>query len=396
MEAQRLSKDIFILDGVRTPIGSPYKGLRDFSAAQLAAIVIKEILKRAHIKPEWVSEVIFGNVVSAGTGQNLARQAAFLASLPVSTSAYLVNNVCGAGLQSVILAARSILAGQGEVIVAGGVESISMSPVLLLPGYHESFPDPKKKVESNVYDGLLCQLTTKRMGDLCEDMALINRITRQQQDQYALESHHKFCRAQEQGRFSKEIVPCIDGKSRFFEEDERPRKNLKIEDLVKLLPAFRPNGALTAGNSAVPSDGAAAAVVAGRNFVEEHHLKPQARIVGYLTLGVDPLDVFSAGVTAIERCLQGCRLKLEDIDLFEISEAFAAQVILTENKLRVPKQKINIYGGDIALGHPLGAAGMRMLVTLMYQLHEQRKKRGLTCICFGGGGATVIVIERVD
>src|SRR3989338_3617402 len=217
MEAQRLYKDIFILEGARTPIGSPYKSLRDFSAAQLSATVIKEILRRANIKYEWLSEIIFGNVVAAGTGQNLARQAAILASVPVSVPSYLVNNVCGAGLQSVILAARAILAGQADVVVAGGVESISMSPVLLLPGYQDSSPDPKKKVESNIYDGLLCQLTGKRMGDLCEDLALLNRITRQQQDDYTLESHRKVCQAQEQGKFRKEIVPCINNKSKIFD-----------------------------------------------------------------------------------------------------------------------------------------------------------------------------------
>lgn len=395
MEAQKLYKDVFILGGARTPIGSPYKGLKNFTAAQLAATAIQDVLKRSKVKQEWVSEVILGNAVSAGTGQNLAKQAAVLASLPVSIPAYLVNNVCGSGLQSVILAARSILAGQSNVVIAGGAESVSMSPVLLLPGYQDSQPDPKKKVESSIYDGLLCQLTEKRMGDLCEDMALLNRITRQQQDQYALESHRKVCLAQEQGKFQDEIVSCID-KNKVFDQDERPRKNLKNEDLIRLSPSFRHNGTLTAGNSAVPSDGAAVLALAGKVFVEEHNLNPVARIVGYISVGVDAKDVFSSGAVAIERCLQGCRLKFNDIDLFEISEAFAAQVIFTQIQLRIPEQKVNIRGGDIAFGHPLGAAGTRSLVTLIHALKEQKKKRGLVCISLGGGGAIAMVIESVD
>ncbi len=380
----------YILNPLRTPIGSFSKSLKNFSAAQLGAILIEELVKRSRISPSFIDQVILGNTVGAGTGQNLARQAAVLAKLPSTIPAYTVNNVCGAGLQAIILAAQAIEAQRAEIILAGGTESASQAPALL--SQHE---DQEEKVDSLLHDGLFCSLTNKRMGDLAEIMAEEEHISRREQDELALASHRKAIQAQKQGKFAKEIVPIRLSSENILNEDERPRKNVSIEKFSVVASAFSKNGTVTAGNSSVPSDGAALVSMASDKGLKKLKAKPLARIVSYASIAVDPKDVFRSPVPAITECLKSAKNSLNDIDIFEISEAFAVQGIYTQKMLKIPVEKINIFGGDIALGHPLGAAGARILTTLCYALEDQKKKRGLACISYGGGGCLAVLIERV-
>ena len=395
MSVNQLSKQVFIVDALRTPVGSPNKSLKNFSVTQLSSLVIKEIVQRNKIKKQLIDEVILGNTVSAGTGQNFARQAVILSGLPENVPAYTVNNVCGAGLQSVILAARSILSGQAHLVVTGGVESVSHCPQLI-SGNKQEDGQEQRFFDSLLHDGLFCQITGKRMGELCEDMAEEYGITREEQDLFALESHRKACAAQDQKKFLKEVVSCpVSANKVFVDKDERPRKNISLGILVSLPPAFRKGGTITAGNSSVPADGAGAFVLASKDMVKKLKMQPKARILGYVSIALNPQRVFEAGISAIQKCLHQCQLSVQDIDLFEISEAFAAQAILTKNRLKILDKKMNIWGGDIALGHPLGAAGTRILVTLMHALIDQKKKRGLACVCLGGGGAVAVVVEVI-
>ncbi len=417
----------YILNALRTPIGSSFKSLKNFTAGQLGAVVIREIVRRQKVKKDAIEEVIFGNTVGAGTGQNLARQAAVAGGLAVSTPAYTVNNVCGAGLQSTFLAVQAIQSANASLILAGGAESATHCPRFLTEAKSTGLPvdlaavlargfmprasgDPKGRPltaleksahppapqESLAYDGLFCQISGQRMGDLAEWLARDSNISRQEQDQFSLESQQKAVAAQAQGKFRKEIVPIKIFPNEFLKEDERPRTNIKIKTLASLPAAFIKEGSVTAGNSSIPSDGAAAVLVGSETIVKRHHSRPLAKILSFAAVAVEPHKVFTAAVPAIEKCLKRCQLSLKDIDLFEISEAFAVQAIYAQQKLDIPQKKINIYGGDIALGHPLGAAGTRILVTLTHALIQEGKQRGLACICLGGGGGLAIIIERVN
>lgn len=390
-------QSILILDAVRTAIGSPFKSLKEFSAARLGAVVIEHILKRTKIPKKFIGEVILGNVVSSGTGQNLSRQAAVLAGLPVEVNAFTVNHVCGSGLRSLILGAHSLMCGEVNAVVAGATESASGNPYLCFDHKGMTFPGhEKEKVESLVYDGLWCHLSEQHMGHLAEAMAQEYHISRWAQDEYALASHVKACRAQQAGKFLKEVVPVAVSAAKRFEKDERPRRNINIEKLAALPAAFRRDGTVTAGNSSTPCDGAAAVVLAKGGFVKYHHLPAQAKVLSYASIAVEPRKVFTAGVKAIQECLKRSRLSLKEIDLFEISEAFAVQAILTQKEAKIPEEKMNIWGGDIALGHPLGAAGLRNLATLIQALKDRKKNKGIVCVCLGGGGAIALAIEMIS
>jgi len=312
----------------------------------------------------------------------------------VTVPACTVNQVCGSGLQSVIVAAHSILCGARNLVVAGGTESASQSPCLYFDDSDDSSAG-NKKVESLLHDGLWCKLTDRHMGHLAEYIVKEFKISRRKQDEYAFESHRKACLAQEEGKFLEEIAAVCISKTQYFQTDERPRKNINMEKLAALSPAFEKQGTVTAGNSSVPCDGAAAVVLAASALVKKWKLTARARILGYSSIAVSPREVFTAGVVAIRTCLSQCRLSLKDIDLFEISEAFSAQAILTQDKLQIPGEKINIWGGDIALGHPLGAAGSRGLVTLLHALRDRKKKKGIVCVCLGGGGAIALAVEII-
>ncbi len=384
----------YIIDGLRTAIGVPFKSLKNFTVAQMSACVFEELIQRNKIKKNLISEVMMGISVPAGTGQNFARKALELSGLPLTIPAYTVGYVCGSGLQAVIFAIQSLLTRNSKIVIAGGAESTSQSPYLI-PREEEGPSKTKKSVDSMKFDGLWCSMTGKSMGDLCEDLAQQYRITRQQQDVYSYESHCKAYLAKINGKFKNEIVPIPITKNRIFAFDDRTKRNTSLQALTQLSTAFRRDGTITAGSSSAPCDGACALVLAGKETVEKELLVPRARILGYTSIALSPERTFEAAIPAVEMCLDKCELSLSDIDLFEISESFAAQAILTKNRLKIPDEKLNIFGGDIALGHPLGAAGVRVLVTLLHALINQKKKKGLASVCLGGGGAIAIAIEVV-
>ena len=397
MPKKRPDNAVFIFAGARTPIGYPYRGLKEFTAAQLATFAIKGICQRNRIDKRWIDEVILGNVVAAGTGQNLARQAALAAGLPATVPAFTVNNVCGAGLQAVILAAQSVALRKADLILAGGTESASQSPYFVKRVEAENYEKKIKDLDPMdclQHDGLFCPMTGQKMGELAQKLAHRFDISRADQDDYAFESHRKACLAQKQGKFKKEIV-SLRNHEKTIHHDEHPRKTLERAWLDKLPPVFWTGGTVTAGNSAPSCDGAAVVAVGSPDFQKKHKRKPLARIIGYASIAVPPENVFESTNTVIEACLEECRLQSRDIDFFEISEAFAAQIVLVERKTNIPRSKINVFGGDLALGHPLGTAGARILVTLLNVLRDRKKKRGLACVSFGGGGAIAMVIERV-
>ncbi len=385
-------RSVYILDAARTPIGSPFRGLKDLTAAQLGAVVLAEIVRRTKINKTDINEIILGNTVGAGTGQNAARQAAVLAGIPVTVPAYTVNNVCGAGLQAVFSAAQAIEAGRADLVLAGGAESATHCPLLLPQEAKENFQ--KKLIRDSLStDGLWCNLSGKRMGELAEYLAGKAKISREEQDQFSLQSHQKAVEAQIKGKFDSEIVGIKTGAGT-IKIDERPRKNLKPLSLSALPGAFVKDGTVTAGNSSVPSDGASALALVSEEFARKNKLSPLAKVLGYVSVAVDPVDVFAATVPAVQAVLRQAGLTVRDIDVWEIGEAFAVQACYARDKLKIPAEKINIYGGDIALGHPLGAAGARILTTLVSALVNEGKRRGLAGICLGGGGCLAIVIEK--
>ncbi len=384
-----MNQDIFIIDGVRTPIGATFKGLKNFTAAELGGIVIKEILSRNKIPSKLIDQVILGNTVSAGIGQNVARQAAVFGGLPSAAPTLAINNVCGSGLQAVILGAQAILAGDARCIVAGGTESATHAPYFFKRNT-QAGKELSSKEDSLIFDGLFCQITQKHMGQLAEDMAEKYKISRKMQDAFSFQSHQKAVSAQAKGYFKNEIISVGT-----LKDDERPRKNINLERLSNLPSAFKEKGTVTAGNSSYPSDGAAAVLLASKEFIQQHKLKPKARILSYDTSAVDPKDVFTASIPSIERALKKAKLSLKNIDFFEISEAFAVQTIVNQKELKIPSEKLNIFGGDVALGHPLGATGTRILITLLSALQNQKKNLGLASVCLGGGGAVTVIIEKV-
>lgn len=391
MGETKLSSEVFIVDGSRTAIGSTFKALKSFTASQLAAFVIKDIVQKNKIPKELVDYVILGNTVSAGQGQNMARQAALLAKLPSFIPAFSVNEVCASGLQSVLLGAQAIMCKEARMVVAGGAESASQSPFVI----RREDTDKSNLIDSLIFDGLICQLTGKHMGDLAEALAVQFGISRLEQDKHALESHIRACRAKESGKFLNEIV-SVETKDGIFKEDQRPRRNINLERLGNLPPAFKKDGTVTAGNSCIPSDAAAILLLASSEALREAKIKPKARILGYSSAFVDPAMFLTAIAPSVKACLKKCNLSLKDIDLFEIGEAFSVQSVLTQKELGVPANKVNIFGGDVALGHPLGAAGSRILVTLLHALIGQKKKKGLAAMCLGGGGAIAIAVEILE
>jgi len=377
---------VYIVDCCRTAIGSTNKSLKKFEAQRLAAFVIERLLETKASLADKVTEVILGNTVSAGTGQNLARQALKETALPLSVPAYVVNNVCGSGLQAVIAARQKLLLEEDGFVIAGATESATHNPALLF-GKEDS---PK---DSLIEDGLFCSLSNKHMGEICEELAKKENISREDQDAYALRSHQKACLAREAGAFKEEIVPIVVSGEKTFEKDERPREKTSCEKLAALPPAFDPEGTVTAGNASSAADGACGFLLAQEKTLKEQKIKPLAKIVEVVSLGVEPAHVFQEGVLAIQQCLEKGALKLSDIDLFEVTEAFSAQALYTQRILNIPEEKMNVYGGDVALGHPLGIAGARALVTLVHALKAKKKKRGLVYTAFGAGGAIAMVIE---
>jgi len=385
--------NVYIMEGLRTPIGRAGKSLKDVSPVTLGAIVVKALLKNNMIDGPVADEVILGNAVGAGLGQNPARQVLIRAGLPVETPAFTVNKVCGSGLKSVILAAQSILCGDSNVVIAGGIESASQNPCLLPRNAKTKGADSENVQDSLIVDGLWCSLNNTHMGMIAEYTAEKFKISREEQDSYALESHKKAVCAQENGFFQREIVPVEIAGSVILSHDEKPRKDISIERLSRIKPAFKPGGTVTAGNSPAPADAAAALILTSEQALKKFKTAPAARILGYASVAVKPELTFTAAALAIKKCLKASSLAVCDIDLFEIAESFAVQALLTINEVGFDTRRLNVFGGTIALGHPLGASGARSLVTLINALKTQQKKTGIVSICLGGGCAVSIAVR---
>jgi len=359
---------------------------------------VAESMNRASIRPDDVDEVIFGNVVQAGVGQNPARQSALFAGLKDTIAAYTVNKVCGSGLKAVMLAVQAIKAGDADVIVAGGMESMSKAPHLMLNSRTGTKFGDGKLVDALVHDGLWCPFENWAMGDAADYIAQKCSITRPDQDRFAVQSHCRAAAAWERGDFAAEVLPVSVGngpKARMVTKDEGIRADSSHEGLAKLRLAFRADGTVTAGNSSQLSDGAAALVVASAGAAARAKQKPLARILAYGTSGVNPKEIFLAPVSAVRQVLDKAALKLQDIDLFELNEAFAAQMLACSKELGLDEERVNVNGGAIALGHPIGASGARVLVTLLYALRKRNLKRGLATLCLGGGNAVAMIVELV-
>jgi acetyl-CoA C-acetyltransferase len=390
--------DALILAAVRTPIGKYLGGLADLPAPQLGAVAVAEALKRAKAPLGQVDEVLMGNVLQAGVGQNPARQAALQAGLPDTIAAVTINKVCGSGLKAVMLAAQAIRAGDADLLVAGGMESMSRAPYLLFGTRTGWKYGDQKAVDAMIHDGLWCAFENWHMGEAAEHIAAKCGVTRPDQDRFSAQSHQRAAAAWERGAFQAEVVPVTVGsgaRAKTVVRDEGMRPETTAEALAKLRGAFRADGTVTAGNASMLSDGAAALVVASSRAADKLGGKPLGRIVAYATSGVAPKDIFIAPVYAVRQVLEKARLALKDIDLFELNEAFAAQMLACGKELGIDEARVNVNGGAIALGHPIGASGARVLVTLLHAMEQRGAKRGLASLCLGGGNAVAMVVERV-
>ncbi len=385
-----------IVGAVRTPTGKFLGSLAQFQAPELGAFAIKEAVKRAGIDPAAIDEVVMGNVVSAGIGQAPARQAAVKAGLSVDIPAFTVNKVCGSGLKAVMLAAQAIRAGDARAYVAGGMESMSNAPYLLRKARTGYRMGNGELVDAVVNDGLWCAFEDIHMGNEAEIIAEKFGVTREEQDRLALESHQKAAAATAAGRFKDEIVPIEIQQKKgtvLVDTDEPIRADTSLEALAKLKPAFVANGCVTAGNAPGLSDGASATVVVDAGFAQANGLTPLARIVAYASAAIEPRYIFAAPTRAVRRVLELTGLKINDFDLIEVNEAFAAQTLANGKELDWDWTRVNVNGGAIALGHPIGSSGSRVLTTLIHELRRRGGGRGLATLCLGGGGAVAMAIE---
>ncbi len=385
-----------IVGAARTPTGKFLGHLAGFTAPQLGAIAIQEAVRRSGVAPDSIEEVIMGNVVSAGVGQAPARQAAIGAGLPDDIPAFTVNKVCGSGLKAVMLAAQSIRAGDEQVFVAGGMESMSNAPYLLTRARTGYRMGNGEIIDAVVHDGLWCAFEDIHMGNEAEIIAEKFSVTRDEQDQFAVQSHQRAAAATAAGRFKEEIVP-IEVKQKkgtvLVDTDEPIRSDTSFEALAKLKPAFQEGGTVTAGNAPGLSDGASATIVVDQDVAKAHGLTTLARITGYDSAAITPRYIFAAPTRAVNRLLQRTGLKISDFDLVEVNEAFAAQTLANGKELDWDWSRVNVNGGAIALGHPIGSSGSRVLITLIYELRRRGGGRGLATLCLGGGGAVAMSIE---
>ena len=392
-------KKVVIVSACRTAIGAFGGTLKDVPAAELGALVVKEAVSRAGIKPEQVDEVIFGNVLQAGLGQNVARQVTLKAGLPIETTAVTINIVCGSGLKSVAMAANQILAGESEIVVCGGTENMSAAPYAIPTARWGARMNNNKIVDVMVNDGLWDAFNQYHMGITAENVAEKYGITREMQDEFAVASQSKAEAAVKGGKFKDEIVPVvIHGKKgdTVFDTDEYPKFGTPLEKVAKLKPAFKKDGGtVTAANASGINDSAAAFVVMSQEKAEELGLKPMATIVSYATGGVDPSIMGVGPVPAVKKAMTKADLTIDDIDLIEANEAFAAQSLAVAQELKFDMNKVNVNGGAIALGHPIGASGARILVTLLYEMQKREDaKKGLATLCIGGGQGQALIVEK--
>jgi acetyl-CoA C-acetyltransferase len=391
-------KDVVIVSGVRTAQGKFSGALKGFSSPQLGGIVIKEAVKRAGIKPKDVNEVIMGCVVPAGLGQNVARQAAINAGIPYEVGALHVDKVCGSGLKAVVLAAQAIKCGDAEIIVAGGMESMSNCPFALPKARYGYRMFDGKVVDLMVRDGLWDVYNDYHMGNTGEVIAERHNITRKDCDEFAMWSHQKAAKATEKGWFKDEILPIEipqkKGDPIIFDKDEGIRPDTTVEKLGKLSPFFRKDGVVTAGNASQITDGASAVVVMSKEKADKLGIESLATIKGYNTSGVEPAYVMGAPIPGVKKLLEDMKFKIDDIDLVEHNEAFSSASAAVMKEFNIPKEKFNVHGGAVAIGHPIGSSGSRILITLMYAMKNMKKHRGLATICLGGGNAVQMIIER--
>jgi acetyl-CoA C-acetyltransferase len=390
--------NIVITSAVRTPIGKLGGTLAGISAAELASICIRESLTRSGVSPEEVDEVLIGNVLQAGQGQNPARQAAIKAGIPVEVPSTTINKVCGSGLKSVTVGAQAIRCDDANIIVAGGTENMSRAPYLLKDARFGYRLGHGELIDSMITDGLSCAMCDVHMGTTAENIAKKYNIARSAQDEFAALSQRRAVEAIQKGLFKREIIavpiPGRKGEIKNFDTDEYPRVETTIESLSKLKPAFDDAGSVTAGNASGINDGAAAVILMTEENAKKRNLKPLARIRAYASVGVDPSIMGMGPVGAVQKALKKGGLSINDIDLFELNEAFAVQSLAVLSELKLNPEKVNVRGGAIALGHPIGASGTRVLVTLLHAMEDLGAKRGLAGLCIGGGQGIAMVVER--
>ncbi|MBP8620892.1 MAG: acetyl-CoA C-acetyltransferase [Firmicutes bacterium] len=390
--------EVVIVSALRTAIGTFGGTLSQVPASKLGAVVIKEAVKRVGIDSNLIDEVIMGNVLGAGQGQNIARQASIYAGLPVEIPCISVNKVCGSGLKSVILGAQSIKAGDAEIVLAGGTENMDMAPFLLPNARYGYRMGNGELIDSMINDGLMCIFGGTHMGVTAENVAERWGITREAQDRYGVLSQNRAEEAIKSGRFKDEIVPVEipqrKGEPLIFEQDEHPRFGTTMEKLAKLRPAFKENGTVTAGNASGINDGAGAVLMMSLRRAQELGLEPIASIRSYASAGVDPAIMGTGPVPATRKALEKAGLSLDDIDLIELNEAFASTTLAGIEELGIDIKKMNVNGGAIALGHPIGASGTRILVTLLYEMMKRDCKKGLATMCIGGGMGIALIVER--
>src|SRR5882762_632420 len=391
-------REAVIISAARTPVGKFQGSLKSFKATDLGAVVVRESVKRAGISPEAVDEVIMGCVIQAGLGQNPARQAALHGGLPDKVSAVTVNKVCGSGLKAVMMAAQGVQLGDTEIVVAGGMESMSNAPYLV-PKAREGYRlGHGKMLDSIIQDGLWCAFDDQHMGCTGEVVAERFHVSRAEQDEYAVNSHRKAGAAINAGYFKDEIVPVEipqkKGAPIIFDTDEPVREDTSIESLGKLKPAFKEGGTVTAGNAPGVNDGASAVVVTSADRAKSLGIEPMARIVGQATSGIEPKLVMMAPVEAIKKLLKKTGWSLNDVDLIELNEAFAVQAVAITRELGLDPEKLNVNGGAVALGHAIGQSGSRILTTMLYEMKRRDAHRGIAALCLGGGNAVAMAVER--
>jgi len=388
--------DVVITSALRTPIGT-YKGsLKSLTADKLGATSIKKALQKSKLKAEDIDEVIMGQVLTSASGQNPARQAAIHAGIPVSKPAHIVNQVCGSGLRSVVSAYQSIRLGENKIIVAGGQENMSRAPHAIFYREDKKLSEDKL-IDTMINDGLIDSFNNYHMGVTAENVAEKYKISRDDQDMFALKSQEKAQKAISENKFQDEVIKLQikEGQKNFiFEKDEHPRNNLSLEDLKKLKTVFKDSGTVTAGNSSGLNDGAAAVVLMSRKEAESRSIQSLVKIVSWATCGVEPSLMGLGPIPAVNMALKKADWKINDVDLFEINEAFAAQSIAVVKDLKIPKEIVNVNGGAIALGHPIGASGTRILVTLIHEMIRQNKSKGCATLCIGGGMGIAVCVEK--
>jgi acetyl-CoA C-acetyltransferase len=392
------TREAVIISAARTPTGKFQGTLKDFTAPQLGSMVVREAVRRAGVAPEDVDEVIMGCVIQAGLGQNPARQAALHGGIPFGVSAVTINKVCGSGLKSVMMAAQGVQLGDSEVVVAGGMESMSNAPYLLTKAREGYRMGNGALVDSMIHDGLWCAFENYHMGNTGEVVAERYGVTREDQDEYALNSHRKAAAAIREGKFKDEILPVEIPRKKdaavVFDTDESVREDTSIEALAKLRPAFKEGGSVTAGNAPGVNDGASALVVTSLERARSLGVEPMARIAAQATSGIQPELVMMAPVEAIRKVLRKAGWSLSEVDLIELNEAFAVQAIAIMRELELDPARVNVNGGAVALGHAIGQSGSRLLTTMLYEMKRRDARRGLAALCLGGGNAVALAVER--